>query len=79
MGSNEFILEITSLQSTLRAFTRRFTTDHDESLDLVQETLLKALRYRDKFREGTNLKGWLFTIMRNTFINEYRKEKKAKG
>lgn len=62
----------------LRAFTRRFTSDHDESLDLVQDTILKALTYKDKFRENTNLRGWLFTIMRNTFINNYRKNKRAK-
>ena len=79
MESPEITLEISNLQSSLYTLTRRFTSNPDESLDLVQETLLKALRYKDKFREGTNLKGWLFTIMRNTFINEYRKEKKAKA
>ena len=45
--------------------------------DLVQETLLKAMRYESKFEEGTNLKGWLFTIMKNIFINNYRKKVKA--
>ncbi len=40
--------------------------------------MLKALTYKDKFREDTNLKGWLFTIMRNTFINNYRKNQRAK-
>lgn len=79
MDSPELTVEISNLQSSLYALTRRFTSNPDESLDLVQETILKALRYKDKFREGTNLKGWLFTIMRNTFINEYRKEKKAKA
>jgi RNA polymerase sigma factor (sigma-70 family) len=62
----------------LRAFTRRFTSDKEESHDLVQDTLLRALLYKDKFKEDTNLKGWLFTIMRNTFINQYRKDKRAK-
>jgi len=74
----EFSRQISSLHSVLRAFTRRFTSDRDESLDLVQDTMLKALTYKDKFREETNLKGWLFTIMRNTFINNYRKNKRAK-
>lgn len=45
---------------------------------MVQDTLLKALMHGDQFRVGTNLKGWLFTIMRNTFINNYRKSKLAK-
>ena len=64
MTAVEFTHEIAGMRSTLRTFTRRFTHDRDESLDLVQDTILKALTYRDKFREDTNLKGWLFTIMR---------------
>jgi RNA polymerase sigma-70 factor (ECF subfamily) len=44
--------------------------------DLVQETIFKALKNSDKFQEGTNLKSWLYTIMRNIFINDYRKKKK---
>ena len=40
---------------------------------LVQDTMLKALTYRSKFEDGTNLKGWLYTIMKNTFINNYRR------
>lgn len=63
------------LRPTLRTFTYRFTSDREESQDLVQDTLLKALTYRNKFRADTNLKGWLFTIMKNTYINKYRKEK----
>lgn len=77
MTAPEFTHQLTGLRPTLQAFTRRFTSNRDESLDLVQETFLKALAYRTKFRENTNLKGWLFTIMRNTFINNYRKEKRA--
>ncbi|GIV37811.1 MAG: RNA polymerase sigma factor [Cyclobacteriaceae bacterium] len=77
MSAHEFALEISRLRSTLSLFTRRFTTDRDEMNDLVQDTILKALTYRDKFRSGTNLKGWLFTIMRNTFINNYRKNQRS--
>ena len=77
MSTLELNHQISSLHSVLRGFTRRFTTDRDESLDLVQDTILKALMYRDKFREDTNLKGWLFTIMRNTFINNYRKQQRT--
>lgn len=79
MSSIELNHQLSSLHPMLRAFTRRFTSDPDESLDLVQDTLLKALLYKDKFREGTNLKGWLYTIMRNTFINQYRKNKRARA
>jgi len=78
MSSTELSHQISSLHTVLRPLTRRFTSDRDESLDLVQDTLLKALTYQDKFREDTNLKGWLFTIMRNTFINDYRKNQRAK-
>ena len=69
----EFEQHIASLHDTLQLFTRRLTNDREESQDLVQETILKALTYRNKFRHNTNLKGWLYTIMRNTFINNYRK------
>jgi len=70
--------EIVMLRPTLRFFTQRFTSDYDESQDLIQDTLLKALMHRDKYREQTNLKGWLFTIMRNTFINKYRSSQRAR-
>lgn len=78
MTAIEFTHQVASLRPMLQGFTRRFTNDRDESLDLVQDTILKALTYRDKFRADTNLKGWLFTIMRNTFINNYRKNQRAK-
>lgn len=78
MTTTEFSLQIAGLRSLLQDFTRQFTLDHEESRDLVQDTMLKALVYRDKFRDDTNLKGWLFTIMRNTFINSYRRNKRTK-
>src|SRR3954467_14399850 len=78
MKTADLTHEIVSLRSTLKVFTHRFTRDKEESQDLVQDTLLKALMYKDKFKEETNLKGWLFTIMRNTFINNYRKNQRAK-
>lgn len=78
MTAIEFTHQVASLRPMLQGFTRRFTNDRDESLDLVQDTILKALTYRDKFRDDTNLKGWLFTIMRNTFINNYRKNQRAR-
>ena len=69
--------EIAALQTPLKRLSKRFTTDSEESADLVQETILRALTFREKFREKTNLQGWLFTIMRNTFINNYRKNQRT--
>jgi RNA polymerase sigma factor (sigma-70 family) len=57
----------------LRAFARSLTRDAVYADDLVQETLVKAIAKRDQFRPGTNLRAWLFTIMRNTFYNELKK------
>ena len=71
--------QIAAERSALTRLTRHFTHDRDESSDLVQETMLKALLYKGSFRENTNLKAWLFTIMKNTFINSYRKNKRIKS
>ncbi|HMG89634.1 MAG TPA: RNA polymerase sigma factor [Chryseolinea sp.] len=76
MTTIEFSHQVAGLRGALQSFTRRFTLDREESRDLVQDTMLKALLHRDKFRENTNLKGWLFIIMRNTFINNYRKTRR---
>jgi RNA polymerase sigma-70 factor (ECF subfamily) len=75
MTTLEFSHQIISHESSLRFFTKRFTQDEEYSKDLVQETMLKALTNRDKFRQHINLKGWLFTILRNIFISNYRKGK----
>jgi len=53
----------------------RMTSSAEDAEDLVQETYFKAYKYYDKFEEGTNLKAWLFKILKNTFINNYRKKK----
>ena len=55
----------------------RMTRNAQDAEDLVQETYLKAYRYYDKFEEGTNFKAWLFKIMKNTFINNYRKRQQT--
>jgi RNA polymerase sigma-70 factor (ECF subfamily) len=55
----------------------RMTRNPQDAEDLVQETYLKAYKYYDKFEEGTNLKAWLFKILKNTFINSYRKKQQA--
>jgi len=55
----------------------RMTRNSEDAEDLVQETYLKAYKYYDKFAEGTNFKAWLFKIMKNTFINNYRKKQQT--
>jgi RNA polymerase sigma-70 factor (ECF subfamily) len=55
----------------------RMTRNSEDAEDLVQESYLKAYRYYDKFEEGTNFKAWLFKIMKNTFINNYRKKQQV--
>ncbi|MDX2157063.1 MAG: sigma-70 family RNA polymerase sigma factor [Hyphomicrobiaceae bacterium] len=67
--------ELTALLPNLRAFARTLCGNADQADDLVQETLVKAWRSRDSYVQGTNLKAWLFTILRNTFLSERRKRK----
>lgn len=57
-------------------FAFRLTLDEDDAQDLVQDTYLKAYRFIDSFQEGTNAKAWLFRILKNSFINDYRKKTK---
>lgn len=56
-------------------FALRMTGDEDDADDLVQETFMKAFRFFDKFERGTNCRAWLFRIMKNSYINDYRKQK----
>ena len=74
MTTLEFNHTIVGLQPTLKLYTRRFTNDKEESEDLLQDTILKALANKDKFIPNSNYKAWLYTIMKNTFINKYRKK-----
>ena len=60
----------------LRNYALSLTHNLDETKDLVQETILKAYRYKEKFQAGTNLRGWLYTILKNSFINNYRRDQK---
>lgn len=62
----------------LHTVALKLTRNSSEAEDLVQETLLMALRNRDKFAEGTRMEAWLYTILRNGYINRYRKQKKWK-
>jgi len=78
MTSFEFNQQILSYENLLKYFALKLTADQEDAEDLLQETYLKALRYKDKFRERTNLKAWLYTIMKNTFINNYRRAVRSK-
>ncbi len=60
----------------LHNFAFHLTYNEDDADDLVQETFLKAFRFIDKYEEGTNAKAWLFKILKNAYINQYRKESK---
>lgn len=60
----------------LKTFAYHLSYDDDDANDLVQETYLKAFRFVDKYHEGTNAKAWLFKILKNAYINEYRKKSK---
>ena len=73
MSIQEFNHLVLNNTDGLRPFAISLTRDHEQARDLCQETLCKAFVYRDKYQPGTNIKAWLFTIMRNIFINEYRR------
>jgi RNA polymerase sigma-70 factor (ECF subfamily) len=62
----------------LKPFAINLTRDNEAAKDLYQETLYKALANQEKYNAGTNIKAWLFTIMRNIFINNYRRTTKQK-
>lgn len=68
--------KITAKNPGLQAFAYRLTQNHEDANDLVQETVFLALKNKDKFRGGTNFNAWIKTIMRNTFINNYRRKKR---
>lgn len=73
MSSKNFKDKLLSMQSNLLNFAYLLTSNRDDAYDLLQDTTLKALDNEDKYVENVNFKGWVFTIMRNIFINNYRK------
>ncbi|MBC8110149.1 MAG: RNA polymerase sigma factor [Verrucomicrobia bacterium] len=73
MTVTEFSFNINKVSKSLRPFALRLTKDADDADDLLQETLMKAFINREKFAQGTNLKAWLYTIMKNTFITNYQR------
>ncbi|MDX5428781.1 MAG: RNA polymerase sigma factor [Bacteroidota bacterium] len=75
MSASDFGNIVHSHSPFLKQLALKLTRQMEEAEDLLQETMYKAIKNRDKYRDGTNLKGWLYTIMKNTFINNYRKKK----
>ena len=79
MKSKTFEKEILELEDNLSRYAYSLTTNRDDAKDLVQETFFKALNNQDKFNEHTNIKAWVYTIMKNTFINDYRRRSKRQS
>ena len=78
MSSQEFNSLVISNAESLTPFAISLTRDHESAKDLCQETLCRAFIYKEKYRTGTNIKAWLYTIMRNIFINDYRRNVRKK-
>lgn len=75
----QFNNALLGLSNKLHYYALSLTSDSERADDLLQETFLKALTYRDKFTQNTNFKAWIYTIMKNTFINDYRRNIKTKN
>ena len=77
MASQDFQKQLLGIQKNLLNFAYTLTQNRDDANDLLQDTTLKVLDSEDKYQETTNFKGWVFTIMRNLFINHYRHQKRT--
>lgn len=73
MTSFEFNSNLIGMKQSLQRYAMSLTSDPVKAMDLLQDTYLKAITYREKYADFTNLKAWVFTIMKNTFINNYRR------
>lgn len=78
MSTIEFNQLVVSHSERLNSFAIKFTRDVEEAKDLLQDTICRALINREKFNDGSNIQAWLFTIMRNIFINRYRRRMRGK-
>ncbi|TAJ15354.1 RNA polymerase sigma factor [Marinilabiliaceae bacterium JC017] len=79
MTALQFNSTLLNMQNKLMYFALSLTSNDDDARDLLQETTLKALTYRNQFVNNTNFKAWVFTIMKNTFINNYRRNQKTRN
>lgn len=76
MSNVEFTNAFSQFEAMLFSFACHLTKNENDAQDLLQETAYKAFKYRSMYRPHTNLRAWLMTIMRNTFINDYRQKKR---
>lgn len=74
MSTRVFITQVGEIESFLRSFALSLTQNQTDSDDLVQDTLHRAMRNLDKYKDGTNFRAWMATIMKNIFINNYRRK-----
>lgn len=79
MGKFNFNKDVMGQSQVLMDYAKKFTNNSNDAEDLLQDTLIKVFKYVDSYKEGTNLKGWIYTIMRNTFINNYRRKTISNG
>ena len=79
MSGNDFNTMLMGNADFLKPVAISLTRDRESALDLLQETLYRALMNREKYNIGTNIKAWLYTIMRNIFINDYRRKTKQRS
>jgi RNA polymerase sigma-70 factor (ECF subfamily) len=77
MSTIEFNEALIGMENNLHSFALSFTRNNEDAKDLTQETMLKAITYRNYYTPQTNFKAWVFTIMRNIFINQYRRKVKS--
>jgi RNA polymerase sigma-70 factor (ECF subfamily) len=77
MSTVEFNETLIGMESNLHSFALNFTRNNEDAKDLTQETMLKAITYRNYYTPQTNFRAWVFTIMRNIFINQYRRKVKS--
>ena len=76
MSTQEFNMMLVHNSEYLRPFAITLTKDQESAKDLLQETMFRAISNKDKYNVGTNIKAWMYTIMRNIFINNYRRRAK---
>jgi RNA polymerase sigma-70 factor (ECF subfamily) len=77
MNNPEFHHKLQEMSKVLHAFAYNLTKNFEDAKDLCQETTYRALHHQGKFQQDSNFKAWVFTIMRNVFINNYRKQRKS--
>jgi RNA polymerase sigma factor (sigma-70 family) len=77
MTAQDFSMMVISQRDSLNAYAHYLTKDYNDAQDLTQDTIMRALIKRDKFSIGSNARAWLCTIMKNTFVNNYRKNKRT--